>query len=106
MSLLDVLPQQGNIVTLRIVMDLRKKVALTEEEIEKFGVKQTRSERGGVLVEWSPEYDKTRVDVSMSDHEKGIVTRELTRLESQGQLTMNALPLYDYFVDKKEPEEV
>lgn len=105
MSLLDVLPPQGNVVTLRLVMDLRKKVALTTEEIERFEVRQERSERGGVLVQWAPEFDKTRVDISIDDHEKGIVTRELVRLESQSQLTMNALPLYDYFVENKEPEE-
>jgi len=104
-SLLDLLPRQGNIVTLRLLADLRKKVALTGEEIEKYGVKQIQSEGGGVLVQWAPEFDKMRVDISMSDHEKGIVTRELTRLESAGQLTMNQLPLYEYFIDNKEPEE-
>jgi len=82
------------------------KVALTDKEIETYKVKQVRSEDGRVFVEWAPEFDKTRVDISMNDHEKGIVTRELTQLESRSQLTINALPLYDYFVDNKEPEEV
>lgn len=105
MSLLDVLPPKGNVVTLRLVIDLQKKIALTEEEIEMFGVTQTMSGSGGLLVKWSPEFDKTRVDISISDLEKGIITGGLQRLESAGQLTINTLPLYDYFVDKKEPEE-
>jgi len=105
MSLLDLLPLQGNVVTLRMVMSLREKVALTEEEIDKWQVKQIRNEGGGVLVQWAPKFDKTRVDIPMSDHEKGVVTREIMQRESKGQLTINALPLYDYFVDKKEPEE-
>lgn len=104
-SLLDLLPQQGNIVTLRLLQDLRKKVALSEEEIKKFGVKQVRSGDTGILIQWAPEFDKIRVDILMNESEKTIITREIMRLESQGQLTMNMLPLYDYFVDNKEPEE-
>ena len=104
-TLLDLLPRQGNIVTLRLVTDLQRKIALTEEEIKRFGIQQSRSESGGVLVTWAPEFDELRVDISMSDHEKGIVTREITQLESVGQLTINALSLYNYFVDRKEPEE-
>lgn len=105
MSLLDILPLQGNVVTLRMVMSLREKVALTEEEIDKWQIKQVRNEGGGVLVQWAPEFDKTRVDIPMSDHEKGVVTREITQRESKSQLTVSALPLYNYFVDNKEPEE-
>ena len=105
MSLLDLLPLQGNVVTLRLVQDLRMKVALTGEEIDKWQVKQIPSESGGVLVRWAPEFDKTRTEIPMSDHEKGIVTREIMQRESKSQLTMNALPLYDYFVDNKEPKE-
>lgn len=104
-SLLDLLPRQGNVVTLRLITDLQKKIALTVEELEEFGVEQVQSDTGGVFVRWAPEFDKTRVDISLNDHEKGIVTRELVRLESVGQLTMNSLSLYDYFVDGKEPEE-
>ncbi len=105
MSLLDLLPLQGNIVTLRLLTELRLKVALTAEEIEEYGVKQNRGGDGRVWVEWNPDFDKSRVDISLNDHEKGIVTREIMRLEQQSQLTMNTLPLYDYFVDNKEPEE-
>ena len=106
MSLLDLLPLQGNIVTLRLVMDLRKKVALTAEEIENFEVKQIQNEGGGVLVKWAPKFDKLRVDISISDHEKGVVTREIMQRESKSQLTITALPLYEYFVENKTPEEV
>ena len=105
MSLLDILPPQGNILTLRLIMELKKKVALSEEEIEKFGVKQSRAEGGGVLVTWAPEYDKTRVGISISDLEKGVVTQQLTLLDQKGNLTINSLPLYDYFMDGKEPQE-
>jgi len=99
------LPRQGNVLTLRIIVDLQKKIALTEEEIKKYDVKQVKSEGGGVFIQWAPEFDEHRVDVSISDHEKGVISREIMQLESQGKLTMNSLPLYDYFVDNKEPKE-
>ncbi len=105
MSLLDMLPVQGNIVTLRAITSLRLNLSMSEEEIKEYEIKTVRSEDGKVFVQWAPEFDKTRIDIPMSDHEKGIVTREILQLDQQSKLTINQLPLYEYFVDLKEPEE-
>jgi len=81
------------------------KIALSAEEIEKYGIKQNKSEDGRVWVEWSPEFDRTRVDISISEAEITLISREIMRLDQQNKLNVNSLPLYDYFVDGKEPEE-
>ena len=105
MALLDMLPVQGNIVTLRLLTELKLKVALSEEELTKYEVKQVKEKDGRVFIQWAPEFDKLRVDIPISDHEKGVVIRTIMQLDSQSQLTVHSLPLYDYFVDNKEPEE-
>lgn len=105
MAILNILPQQGNIATLRILQDLQRKLTFSEEEFMKYKVKHEVKE-GNAWIEWAPEFDKARVDIPISKVESGIITQALMKLDQNSQLQLGALPLWDYFVENKEPQEV
>ena len=105
MGLLNTLPPQGSVATLRIIQDLQKKLSFSEEEFERFRVKQKAEPDGKAWIEWAPEYDKERVDIPISKVESGIISQALMKLDQAGQLQFTALPLWEYFVEGREPQE-
>lgn len=106
MGILNILPTQSSIATLRILQELQKKLSFSEEEYTRYKVKNRLEPDGRAWVEWAPEYDKARVDIPISKVESGIITQALMKLDQNSQLQLGALPLWDYFVENKEPQEV
>lgn len=92
--LLKVLPETGNIVTLKIVAEARKKIALSEEEITKFKV-TFRDDR----VLWDDKDDVA--DVEISDIVKEIIKDNLDRLNKESKLTLADVPLWEVFKEEK-----
>jgi len=106
MGVLNILPPQGNMATLRIVRELQSKLSLSEEEYTQYNVSQKIDQSGKIWIEWNPEYDKKRVNIPISKVESDIISQALMKLDQNSQLQLGALPLWDYFVDNKEPQEV
>jgi len=97
-SLLNVLPQQGNILTLRIVQELRTSLSFTEEEMEKWKIKNQKVE-GGVVITWDEDFVKETKDIKIGKAATGIIKQGLLRLDSQKQLRLDMIPLYEKFVE-------
>jgi hemerythrin superfamily protein len=96
--LLRALPAEGNIITLRIVRDLRNNLSLTEEEIKDQEVKQDETTQ---LIKWkNPDYKK---EIVIGEKAMDIIAESLTKLNRENKLTMEYLPLYEKIVEKKEP---
>lgn len=92
--LLGILPEKGNLVTARMVADLRKKVGLTAEEIESAKV---------VVI---PEKDQFTwennliKDIEFFDTEKELIIKCFKDLDERDALSFqDHVPIYDKFTE-------
>ena len=91
--LAGLLPDQGDIVTLRLVTDLRSRLLFTEEEMKEAGIVQD-----GTAMRWEPGCDLMK-DVKIGSATRGIIVSALKKLNDDKQLTANHIPLYERFVE-------
>ena len=101
-ALLGVLPERGNVATLRILMDLRTQLGLTEEEFKHFGVKNSTLPDGRVNITWNPKLANETKEIKIGKAAKGEIVKQLKRLDSNNQLHISMLPIYEKFVENTE----
>lgn len=101
-ALLGVLPQQGNVITLRIIRDLQSRLSLTEEEIKHFNVQNHVNPDGSARITWNPELSEEETDVPIGEAATGVIKENLTRLNAQNQLHVTMLPLYEKFIEDEQ----
>jgi len=90
----SILPAQGDIVTLKIVQELKMALAFSEEEIAEHDI--VTSDEG---VRWNPESDEYVRDISIGPRAMGVIVEELERLNNAKELTANFISLYDKFME-------
>lgn len=91
--LLNVLPAQGDILTLRVVRDLQAALSFTEEESAALQFEQVDG-----AVRWKTEADEEK-DIPIGDAARAVIRERLRELNDQKQLTLEHLPLYERFVE-------
>jgi hypothetical protein len=89
-TLLSVLPPEGDLLTMRVVRDARNALGFTEEEHKLYQFKQS-----GNSITWS--HGEEKKDIPFGDKAKGIVKDALDKLSKDGKLRMEHLDLYDKF---------
>jgi len=92
--LLNLLPAEGNAVTLRVVNELKQELSFSEKEI-KDGKIEADPETG--QIRWSPEASVVK-DVKIGDTAEGIINKALKKLDEDEKLTEQLMPIYDRFV--------
>lgn len=98
-ALLGVLPQEGNVITLRIIRELQSRLSLTEEEIKHYNVQNHALPDGGATITWNPELSDEEKDVPIGEAATSIIKEQLRSLNSTNRLHVTMLPLYDKFVE-------
>ena len=99
LNLLAILPQQGNLSTLRIVRDLREKLSLTEEEHKEFGIVTTQHE-GSVTFNWkNGDAALTPREFQFQPKALSIIIEVLRHLDAQKQLRTEHISLFEAFVE-------
>jgi len=93
--ILKTLPKEGNIVTLRILTDLKRNLSLTEEEYKENNVRVVDDK----MLWDNPEY---KVEVVIGEKAFDIIAEAFTLLNQHNKLTIDDIPLYERFVEKKE----
>ena len=101
MALLNILPLQGSIVTLRILRDVKMALGFTEVELKKYGVTNRILPEGGAVIEWSNEFNSVTKDIEIGEAIHGLIVAELQKLDKQGLLREQALTLWEKFVEDK-----
>ena len=88
------LPQQGDIVTLRVLKSLKASLGFTEVEIEKWNVKQE-----GQTFTWNATLkpEDTLVEIEIGPAAFNIVKAALKKLDEEKKLTEDAIDLWDKF---------
>jgi hypothetical protein len=90
--ILNLLPQEGNIVTIRMFRDLAEKVGLTAEEHTEFQVRQDVPGQ----VQWNEKGNEPK-EFEFADAEVEIIKAELIKRNEKNQLTADMIPIYDKF---------
>ncbi len=93
----SVLPQESNILTLKIVRDLKYATAFSEEELEEHDINL-----GKERVDWKPESMEYVKDISIGNQAMKIIVESLEKLNSEEKLTADFITLYDKFMETTE----
>jgi len=91
--LLNILPDEGNYDTLRIVRDQQNLLSFNEEEIKRLKIR-----REGEMYQWDEATDEP-VEIVIGEVAFNMIKRSLRQLDTQGQLKVEFLPLYEHFVE-------
>lgn len=94
--LLNILPNEGNYDTLKIVRDQQDALSFTEEEYKGLQIK-----RDGDRYTWDEANDPL-VDIPIGEVAVSIIRRALRLLDEEGLLKVEFLPLYEHFVEGEE----
>jgi hypothetical protein len=88
--LLNILPKEGNVVTVRIIHDLRNRLGFTEEELEK--IQFTSNEKG---TSWK---QNVNAEIEIKGQALKIICEAFDKLSNDNLLTVEILPVYDRFM--------
>lgn len=91
LGLLALLPREGNLVTLRIVQQLRMDLSFSEEEHEALQFREADEQ-----IIWNPEADVAKT-VSFGAKAMQVVQEKLAELSEAGKLRVEHLSLCDKF---------
>ncbi len=92
LAMLNLLPQQGNFVTLKLLRELREALSFTDEEVEKFKVK-VANER----ITWDNSATVDR-EIEIGSTMTTLIAETLRKLDKAKQLTNAHMSLYEKFV--------
>jgi hypothetical protein len=92
--LLGILPEKGNLLTLKIVSTLRDDLSFSEKELKDWKIVTTNDR-----ITWG--HSAKEKEVKIGDQAKEIVVKTLRDLDEQEQLTIPDIRLWDKFVGEK-----
>ena len=90
----NVLPKEGDILTLRLTQDILKKVEISAQEIEKFEIVGN-----GQTITWNDKGTKSKKEVIFTQAEIQLVKTKVAKLDSEKKLTFQMLSLHEKFVE-------
>lgn len=100
-AVLGLLPDEGNVVTLRIVRELQNELSFTEEEHKSFKMKNKTLPDGRVNITWDSDFTLEEKDIPIGEAAKGIIVEQLKKLDRENRLHVSMLPLYEKFIEGK-----
>ena len=89
----SILPQQGDIVSLKIVQDLRMALAFTEEEVADYEI-NNEDDR----VVWNPEASEYSREVPIGPKAMTLIVGELEKRNEEKTLVADFISLYEKFM--------
>ncbi len=96
LMLVSILPQQGDIVSLKLVQDLKMSLAFTEEEIVEYKIVNDDNQ-----VTWDPEAEYVK-DVQIGPKAMSLIVSELEQRNEDKTLSVDFISLYDKIMDTTE----
>lgn len=94
MNLLEMLPREGNVLTLRLVRELRETLAPTADEQTAIKMREITGNR----IIWDPDLEpKEQYEIQISDAATGVIKPILKRWNDEGKLQEQHLGLWEKF---------
>jgi len=100
-ALLNILPGEGNLITLRIIRELQTALSFSETETKQFKI-TSHPTPGSVsgYVTWDAAFNTTTKEIEIGGVAKGIIVGQLKAIEEKKKLRMEMVDLYEKFVEK------
>jgi len=95
--LLNILPKEGNFLTLKIVRKLRENLSFNEEEIKALNIK-VDPEKGNAT--WDASKDPNK-EVEIGREANKVIVEALEKLDKDEKLTQEHFTLFEKFVEEK-----
>jgi len=92
-QLLQILPAEGDFLTLKIVRVLRESLSFSEKEHQEFEIKPD-----GAMIVWNPEKAREK-DVEIGPKAHLLIADTLKELDKQKKLMLALIELYEKFVE-------
>ncbi len=91
-TLLGILPQRGDFVTLSVKFDISRKVAITQDEMKEIEMVSENTPDGNIL-RWNQEKE-VKKEVEFTESEKSVILDSLKNLDSSKSLNDDTFQLY------------
>jgi len=95
---LGLLPKESNFATLKIVGDLQKELAPTEEEFKQAGLTTMEDGSGIQAKDWFAVPEK---EFTLGEIAEGIIVDALKKLDNSKKLKPEHISIFKKFIDKK-----
>ena len=97
--LLGMMPKEGNIITLKLVRDLKDEIGFSDEELVALDLKQADEGRRTV---WNVEAaERLEKDIDFGIKGAELIIETLKRLDSESALAMDSMSLWEKFVETR-----
>jgi hypothetical protein len=90
-TLLGILPAEGNYLTFKIISDLKLRLSFSEEDIKNFNIRESDGR-----IFWDKSEDK---EVEIGEKAFEIVKESLKKLDEAGKINEHNAPLYERFMN-------
>lgn len=91
-NLMNLLPREGNMLTLGLTKDIRGKVEIDTKEAEKIDLKMYDT-NGGQAYSWDDKKDKGK-KISFTDAEAKVIKDQARKLDEEGKVPMHYYELF------------
>lgn len=99
-ALLNILPFEGNILTLKIIRDLQNSLSFSEKEMKRFKMKNIRRLDGSTFAVWDSDLTGEIKEIEIGEVAEAIIVGQLKMLNERNKLRMEMMTLYENFVGK------
>lgn len=103
LMLLQVLPPEGNIVTLKIVRNLVDLVGISEEEHKEFEIKK-EGPKENQRVSWNVKGNEEK-EFEIGERATDVIIDSLKNLDSNKKLIPQMMTLWEKFIENKEEKK-
>jgi len=97
-ALLQILPAEGDIVTLRVLRDTQKMIGFSDEDLKKYNI-VTKDQQ----VTWNTKGAK-EVEIELGEKATEIIKEALLKLDKEKKLNGSQITIYEKFVQDKVEE--
>lgn len=96
LTILSILPSEGDFATLRILQSLKMSLSFTEDEIKTFGI---TSNAETLQTAWEVDED---AEIPIGEKATDIIVDALKKLDREKKLPENAMGVYEKFIPTTE----
>ena len=96
-TLLGVLPQEGNFITLKIIRDLQGKLSFQEAELKKYEIKQEQ-DGDKVRTTWNEKGITEENEIEIGEKATDIIVKALKKIDELEKLTPPQMSVYEKFI--------
>lgn len=93
----NLLPDQGGILSQRIAKDIKKKLTITQDDIQTFEMKETRDSRGQNQIVWDPTKD-VGVEMTFTAAEIKMIQEAIRKVDKDEKITQDNLETCEKFL--------